>query len=156
MRVHLLLLVAVGVGCGSAMASARSDRPPQGDSQADIAVTQPTLITSFVATQSQLTSSPEANEALADYQYYLSRAVPILQNHGVAIVATNDSTVRWRDSLGRHSIVAADSGGILYLFVLPSGRVKALHAGVELDGALLAVARDHFGLPIRVPQIDSL
>jgi hypothetical protein len=83
MHIHLLPLVAVGVGCGFVMPSARSARPPQDD----IAVTQPTLITSFVATQSQLTSSPEANEALADYQYYLGRTVPILQNHGVAIVA---------------------------------------------------------------------
>jgi hypothetical protein len=106
--------------------------------------------------RAEVDSNADANEALADYQYYLSRAVPILERNGVAVIGTNDSTVRWRDSLGSHSILAADSGGVLYLFVLPNGRVKALQAGVELDVVLLSAARDHLRLPIPIPPIDSV
>jgi hypothetical protein len=150
-----LLIGTATLCCDSRPQDARLTRPG-GESPAETLVSRPTLIGAFVGTQAQIDSNPQANEALADYQYYLSRAVPILEQHGVAVITTNDSIVRWRDSLGHHSRLAADSGGILYLFVLPSGRLKTLHAGVEVDGALLATARDHFGLPIPVPRLDSL
>lgn len=145
-------LLAVVVACGRTVskASARPDTNAPEVTQ-EVIVSRPTLISSFVATQAQIDSSAMLNDALSDYQLYLSRAARVLEQHGVQVIAISDSTVRWRDSLGSHSMLAADSGGVLYLFVLPNGRLKSLHAGVELDGPLLAAARDHFGLLNQLP-----
>jgi hypothetical protein len=115
-------------------------------------VSKPSLISSIVLAQADVDSSDEVSEALSDYQYYLSRAIPVLKQHGVEIYVSNDSTVRWRDSLGLHSMSAVDSGGVLYLFVSPNGQKRTLRQGVEVDEALLDAARNQFGLSIPVSE----
>lgn len=62
---------------------------------------------------------------------------------------SSDSTIRWRDSLGVHTLVVPDTNRILYLFLLPSGRDTTLREGVAQSDQLLSVARDCFHLPIR-------
>jgi hypothetical protein len=115
-------------------------------------VSKPSLISSIVLTQADADSNDEVSEALSDYQYYLSRAIPVLKQHGIQIYVSNDSTVRWRDSLGLHSMSAVDSGGVLYLFVSPNGQKRILRQGVEVDEALLDAARNEFGLSIPVSE----
>jgi hypothetical protein len=120
-----------------------------------VTVTRPTFISSMAVTQAQVDSNEATNEALSDYQYYLSRALPVLEKHGVDVHLSNDAVLRWRDSLGTHSLSVGDSGGIVYVFVLPNGRTRALREGVEVDAALLGAARDHFGIPIPVPDAET-
>jgi hypothetical protein len=116
-------------------------------------VSKPTLISSIVVTQAEVDSSGDANEALSDYQWYIGRAIAVLKRCGVEVYLTNDSTVRWRDSRGFHSMSAADSGGVLYLFVTPNGRKRFLRNGVQIDDAILDAARQLFG-PI-IPSADK-
>ena len=113
-------------------------------------VSKPTLISSIVVTPAEVDSSGEANEALSDYQWYIGRAIAVLKPHGVEVYVTNDSTVRWRDELGTHSMSASDSGGVLYLFVSPNGGTRVLRNGVQIDDAILDAARQLFG-PIIPP-----
>ena len=120
-----------------------------------VVVSKPTLISSFVATQAEVDSSDETSEALSDYQHYLSLAIPVLENHGVQVHLSNDSTLRWRDSLGVHSLSATDSGGVVYLFVSPNERKRILRQGVEIDGAILDAARHQFGIPLPIPEWES-
>jgi len=120
-----------------------------------VLVTGPTLISSFVATQTEVDTSSDVNEALSDYQYYLSLATPVLERSGVRVVLSNDSTIRWHDRRGTHRLSAV-TDGIVYLFVLPDGRMKELHRGVESDESILAAAREFLRLPIPDPRRDSI
>ena len=160
MRRLLLLLFIVACRDGGKTshdsAPARSTGgAPLNAADSAFMVTGPTLLSSFVTTQQEADSSEEVNEALADYQFYLERAIPVLERHGVTVHLTSDAIVRWRDNLGLHSFPATDSGRIVYLFALPNGRVKVLHNGVEVDGAILSAAREHFGRPIPVPMGET-
>ena len=136
--------------------------PPAADTSAarsDTSMTLigvPTLLSSFPITQAQIDSGGEANEAYADYRHYLGLATPVLERYGVQVAATNDSVIRWRDSLGAHAFTLADSIGIAYLLVAPNGRLLRLGSGVQADGAILDAARTHFGLPIPVSTRDSV
>jgi hypothetical protein len=154
MRKRLLGLILLGEWLISGSVFAQAPRATtSGRAPTHVfVVTKPSLISSFVVTQAEVDSSGDVNEALSDYQYYMSLAMPVLKRHGIQVHLTNDSTLRWRDSLGVHSIAAADSGGIVYLFVSPNGHKRILRQGVELDGAILAAARGQFGLPIPVPE----
>jgi hypothetical protein len=149
-------MVALVVGCRAEHA------PPHGEtlaSREDSSLTiigVPTLLSSFPITQAQIDSGGEANEAYTDYRHYLGLAMPVLERYGVQVVATNDSVLRWRDSLGAHAFTLADSIGIAYLLVAPSGKLLRLGSGVQADGAILDAARTHFGLPIPVPMPDSV
>ena len=154
-RFRALTVIALVAGC-------RSDPAPPADSPAsrpDTSVTVvgvPTLLSSFPITQAQIDSGGDANEAYADYRHYLGLATPVLERYGVEVVATNDSVLRWRDSLGAHAFTLADSIGIAYLLVAPSGKLHRLGRGVQGDGAILDAARTHFGLPIPMPARDSV
>jgi len=144
----LVILLGAWLPNGSLFAQeARATSPTRSDTPA-FTVTRPSLLSSIVVTQAEADSDSDTNEALSDYQYYSFRAVPVLERHGIEVHVTNDSTIRWRDSLGVHSVFAADSGGVVYLFVMPNGRKKVLHAGVEVDDAILAAAREQFGISI--------
>jgi hypothetical protein len=127
-----------------------------GGTDSIVTITGPTFISSMPITRADLDSSADANEALGDYQYYLSLAAPVLRKSGVRVELTGDSVVRWRDSLGVHSLSASDSGGSLYLFVLPNGRRRALRGGVRDNDDLFAAARELFRLPIQSPKLDSV
>ena len=144
-------------GCRADPAPAPADAPTSGPDTVSVTmVGSPTLLSSFPITQAEIDSGGDANEAYADYQHYLGNAIPVLERHGVQVFATNDSVLRWRDSLGAHAFAVADSIGIAYLFVAPSGRLLRLGSGVQLDGAILEAARTHFGLPIPIATHDSL
>lgn len=162
---RLALAGLLGVqGCRAAKPSKVADTPAassQEDTSAglrsprgEIDVDRPTLVSAFVAAQQQIDSVQDLSDVLDDYQFYLSKAIPILERGGVRVAVTNDSIVRWHDQLGHHFISAADSGGILYLFLRPDGGVRSLRNGVELDEAILSAARQHFGLPLA--QNDSM
>jgi len=133
--------------------SATRRRTPNRDPL--VTVTGPTLISTMAVTQADVDSSEATSEALSDYQYYLSRAVPVLEKYGVRVQLSNDSIVRWRDRLGIHSLSVPQSRGMMYVFVLPNGRTRRMRDEVQFDGALLAAAREHFGLPIPDPDPDA-
>src|SRR5215207_10633108 len=127
-RTLRLAIAAVGI-----LAGCRADSPPAAnatasrlDTTATTVVSRPTLLSSFPITQAQIDSGGDANEAYADYQHYLSSAIPVLERYGVQVVATNDSVLHWRDSLGAHAFTVGDSVGIAYLFVTPDGKLLRL------------------------------
>jgi hypothetical protein len=156
MRNALITLIFVGLCTTAGNVLAQATRATAKSVPGPIyPVSRPTLISSIVVTQSEVDSSGDVSEALADYQFYLARAIAVLKHHGVRIHLTNDSTVRWRDSLGVHSISAADSGGVLYLFVSPNGRMQSLRQGVESEEAILEVARKQFGSAIPASEQKS-
>ena len=148
----LMLVVA----CRSDSAPPAAEASAAGTDSATTVIGGPTLLSSFPITQAQIDSGGDANEAYADYQHYLGLAMPVLERFGVQVVATNDSVLRWRDSLGAHAFTLADSIGIAYLFVTPSGKLLRLGSGVQGDGAILDAARTHFALPIPMPARDSV
>ena len=149
--------IALLVGCRVDSAPPPARTPAvHSDTSATIVVSTPTLLSSFPITQAEIDSGGDANEAYADYQHYLGKAIPVLERYGVQVVATNEPVLRWRDSLGAHAFALSDSVGIAYLFVAPSGKLLRLGSGVQLDGAILDAARTHFGLPIPVSVHDSL
>jgi hypothetical protein len=84
---------------------------------------------------------------LADYEHYVDGVVKELETHGVHVELSSDSTIRWRDSLGVHTLVVPDTNRIVYLFLLPSGRDTSLREGVAQSDQLLSVARDFFRSP---------
>ena len=156
MRERQLGLILIGLSVISCKVLAQATRATSKRTSSPVyTVSKPTLISSIVVTQAEVDSSDEASEALSDYQYYLGRAIAALKPHGVQIHLTNDSTVRWRDSLGVHSTSAADSGGVLYLFVSPNGQTRILRSGVEADEAIIDVARQLFGPSIPAHEDES-
>ena len=154
---RLIGAAALLAGCRADSVPPPADAPASGsDTTAITVVSRPTLLSSFPITQAEIDSGGDANEAYADYQHYLGNAIPVLERHGVQVFATNDSVLRWRDSLGAHELSVTDSIGIAYLLVAPSGRLLRLGSGVQLDGAILDAARTHFKLPIPMTTHDSL
>jgi len=113
-----------------------------------ISVDRPTVVGVFAASQAFVDSNDVA-EVLADYEHYVDGVVKELETHGVHVKLSSDSTIRWRDSLGVHTLVVPDTNRILYLFLLPSGHDTTLREGVAQSDQLLSVARDFFHLPIR-------
>jgi len=150
------LVVALVAGCRSDAAPPGAETVASHPDSSITVVSAPTLLSSFPITQAQIDSSGDANEAYADYRHYLGLALPVLERYGVEVVATNDSVLRWRDSLGAHALTLGDSIGIAYLFVAPGGKLHRLGSGVQADGAILDAARTHFGLPIPMPARDSV
>ncbi len=108
----------------------------------------PTLISAFVTTRAEADSSDDVNEALGDYQEYLGRTIPLLKREGVTVYLTSDTTIFWRDRSGVHSLVAVDSGGIVYMFIMPTGDRTVLREGVITDVDILDSARHRFGLAL--------
>ena len=88
----------------------------------------------------------EVNEALADYQFYLERTLRVLERYHIRVEPRSDSLLVWRDRLGVHSYIATGrSGGIAYLFLMPTGARTILHEGVMTDLDLLHAAEKSFG-----------
>ena len=114
-------------------------------------VASPTLLTTFPITGDDLDASEHAGDALGDYKRHLARAKPLLNAGGITMHVTNDAVLKWRDSLGVHSISTRENYAILYVFVRPDGRTLILKSGVQPDSAILAAARQHFGdvVPVR-------
>ena len=146
-----LLVIAACLPLSRALAQGASTNASKRVRPRLFVVRKPTLITSFVTTQAAVDSSDEISEALSDYQHYLSLAIPVLEKHGIQVHVTNDSTLRWRDSLGVHKLSTTDGGGLVYLFVSPNGRTRVLREGVELDGAILNAAHLLFDVPLPTP-----
>ena len=158
MRCILAVVMSSGVCLASGPLAAQASRASKAKAVPGkvVMVTGPTFISSIVVTQADVDTSSDVNEALSDYQYYLSLAVPVLERGGVRVRLSNDSTIRWHDRRGTHQISAVADGGIVYLFVLPNGRMKVLRQGVQPDEPILAAARELFGLPIPDARRDSI
>jgi hypothetical protein len=153
MHKQRLGLILIGLCVFSGTVVAQTKRATSGHATAPVyVVSKPTLISSIVVTPAEVDSSGDLNEALSDYEWYIGRAIAVLKPHGVEVYVTNDSTVRWRDRLGTHSMSASDSGGVLYLFVSPNGRTRILRNGVQIDDAILDAARQLFGPMIPPPE----
>jgi hypothetical protein len=155
-RLRALVVLVLLVACRSDSGPRAAEASASGSDSSTTVIDGPTLLSSFPITQAQIDSGGDANEAYADYQHYLSLAMPVLERFDVQVVATNDSILRWRDSLGAHALTLADSVGIAYLFVAPNGKLLRLGSGVQADGAILDAARSHFALPIPMPARDSV
>jgi hypothetical protein len=158
MRCILPVVVSLGVCLASGPLMAQAARTPRSEAVPEkvVMVTRPTFISSIVVTQTDVDTSSDVNEVLSDYQYYLSLAVPVLERSGVQVRLSNDSTIQWHDQRGMHQMSASLDGGIVYLFVLPNGRMKVLRQGVLAVEPILATARELFGLPIPNARRDSI
>jgi hypothetical protein len=114
-------------------------------------ISRPTLLSTFPITWQDLEGSEHAGEALNDYGTSLFKAGGPLRKAGVDVHATNDIQLRWRDSLGLHSIGSEKDDAILYVFITPDGRSRVLSGTVQRHGAILESARKHFGIALPDP-----
>lgn len=111
-------------------------------------ISGPSLITTFPITGRDLDASEHAGDALDQYKASLSRASARLREAGVSVYATNDDVLRWRDSLGEHSISTIGHYAILYVFVGRDGQATVLRSGIQSEEAILDAARKHFAVAI--------
>lgn len=119
-----------------------------------VQITQPTLLSTFAITRAQIDSGSDDGEAYADYTYYLGKVVPALERAGIRVITSNDSVLAWQDRLGRHVVKAADTFGIVYLFISPNGTFTQLRDGVEDDDGLLDAVQHQFGIQVRPKEKD--
>jgi hypothetical protein len=149
----IFCLACTGTDATPRLGGAHATKPATGrddratNSAVDtVDISGPTLLTTFVSTQAQGDSNTEVNEALADYQFYLERTLRVLERYHITVEPRSDSLLVWRDRLGVHSYIATDrSGGIAYLFLMPTGARTILHEGVMTDLDLLHAAEKSFG-----------
>ena len=158
---RLVVCLILATGCESADPP-RKPVPLRGPTPARrpadslvIQITQPTLLSTFTITKAQVDSETDDGEAYADYTYYLGRVIPELKRAGIRVVASNDSALIWQDSLGRHVVKAADTFGIVYLFISPNGTFSQLRDGVADDDGLLDAVQHQFGLQVRPKEKDQ-
>lgn len=112
-------------------------------------ISGPTLLTTFPLNARDADASEHVGDALTEYSGALRRAGPRLRAAGITIHANNNDALKWRDSLGEHSVNIVNGYAILYVFVMPDGRGEILRDGIKSDTAILAAARKHFtSLPV--------
>ena len=115
----------------------------QGKPLTEFAVHRPTVIAFFLpVTDADLERDADLNEALADFQLYVTRAAPRLEQAGIKVEVINASEFKIR--IG-HAVRVFKTGkiGIGYYFIVPGKRPR-IEYGVQTDDDIVAIAHDYF------------
>ena len=133
-RMNVLLATAV-------VALAASGSPPSRL----VEVTGPTLV-AFAPpiTEKQLDADPNLGDVLDDFQVFLARARPKLEQAGVRVIVLTTRSFRVR-SANKTSTYRPGRVDIGYYFVRP-GRKPRIVLGVADDEELLNTAKQYFNL----------
>jgi hypothetical protein len=111
------------------------------------AVREPTIIAFFPVTQSEVDGNADDEEALSDFDYYVSLAEKRLHSVGVAINVVNARSFQIR--VGKKLVnFQPMKNEIGYYFIAP-GKLPHIEHGVMTDVDILAAARKYFGIPIQ-------
>jgi hypothetical protein len=109
-----------------------------------IIVRGPTVVAFAPITEVELEKDPDANEALADFQFYAKRVREPLRQAGIEFheLYTHSFRLRVGKTLATFRPVKADIG---YYIVVP-GKKPRIEYGVMTDNDLLGVAKEYFGI----------
>ena len=110
-----------------------------------VVVRGPTVVAFFEPiTQAELEKDPDANEALADFQFYAKSVREPLTQAGIEFheLYAHSFRVRVGRALATFRPVKADVG---YYLVAP-GKKPRIEYGVMTDSDLLGVAKEYFGI----------
>jgi hypothetical protein len=137
--IWILLIVAVWAGAGNSQDAAKP--------MPVFAIHGPTVVAFFPpVTQQDLSSNPDTNEALSDFQFYNGKVSTPLHNAGVEFREAN--TLSFRTRIGTTvRIYRTGKAGIGYYFIAP-GKEPNIVSGVMTDEDLLDAARKYFGITI--------
>ena len=113
-------------------------------------VEKPTVIAFFAhMTDSELEKNPETNEALSDFQLYVSKAGPRLKAAGVDLQVANSDRFRIKTGPAIR-IFKAGKINVGYYFVAPE-KPPRIEYGVMTDDDILATAGQYFRLATQRP-----
>jgi hypothetical protein len=121
---------------------ARAEALPK---QPRVVIRRPTVIAFFSpVTERELERDPDTKEALADFQFYASRAREPLLKLGVDFKEVYARSFRVTVS-GRTIIFHAGSVGVGYYFISAGTKPRVDH-GVNTDDGIIGAAKEHFGI----------
>jgi hypothetical protein len=109
------------------------------------AVEGPTIMAFFRhVSDAEMNNGPDVNEALGDFQLYVSQAGPRLRALGVDLEVA--SATRFKLRMGNHvRDFRARKGDVGYYFIAP-GKEPRIEYGVMTDSDLVGAASRYFGL----------
>jgi hypothetical protein len=138
-QIFAFACVAVCVLVGRIAPAAAVEKQPL------IIVRGPTVVAFFEPiTEVQLEKDPDANEALADFQFYAKRVREPLRQAGIEFRELYAHSFRLRvgKTLATFRPVKADIG---YYIVVP-GKKPRIEYGVMTDNDLVGLAKEYFGI----------
>lgn len=108
-----------------------------------VVVAGPTIVAFFPVTEAELQKDADANEALADFQFYAQKVREPLKKIGIEFAEVYTHSFRIR--IGQEVTVFTPTKENVGYYLIASGKKPRIEYGVMTDADLLQVAKDYFG-----------
>ena len=156
MRAPLALCLALAAGCAlhPAAAAAQQDAVPWAHTaDTTLVVAGPTLIALFPdVSQAEVDADPYLTEALADFQWFLPRALGPLSAAGIATHEVYADILRLRDAADPSRVFTFDARQVRYVWMGPGREPRAIDTVMQ-DPGLLEISAEYFSRPeLRAPD----
>jgi len=113
------------------------------EKQPVVLVAGPTIVAFFPVTKAELQKDADANEALADFQFYARQVREPLKRTGIEFSEVYADSFRVR--IGQEVTVFRPTEGNVGYYLIVPGKKPRIEYGVMTNTDLLQVAKDYFG-----------
>jgi hypothetical protein len=114
-----------------------AEKPP------NVVVAGPTIVAFFPTTKAEGRKDADANEALADFQFYAAKVREPLKKVGIEFQEVYAQSFRVRIGQGT-TLFRPANGNVGYYLIVP-GKKPRIEYGVLTNNDLLQVANEYFG-----------
>ena len=129
--------VALGCVLGMQISLVAAEKQPV------VLVAGPTIVAFFPVTKAELQKDSDANEALADFQFYAQQVREPLKKSGIEFSEVYAYSFRLR--IGKEATEFKPAQGNVGYYLIAPGKKPRIEYGVMTNTDLLQVANEYFG-----------